>query len=99
MKKIKTALLLTFLMISLNLSFAQRRGGPLPSCSNGKGCGGKVSCTAGGPGSTSCSLTVSTSAAGFSASETVSTSCGSGYYACCSQNSFGTAATAKCIKN
>lgn len=64
---------------------------------NGGG-GVEVTCTAGGPGATSCSLTITTEVFGIVASETVSTSCGSGYYACCSQNSFGSAATAECIK-
>lgn len=55
---------------------------------------GKPSCDAGGPGSSSCSISQSYPG-GISSSKSVS--CQSGYYACCTKDTWGNM-SASCVK-
>jgi hypothetical protein len=47
------------------------------------------SCDAGGPGSTSCSLTIGAGVGGIGGEVSCSVTCGPGYYACCSISEMG----------
>lgn len=53
-------------------------------------------CDAGGPGATSCSITVTAEAASVAISHTFAVTCGAGYYACCKG---GVTGGAKCYTN
>jgi hypothetical protein len=63
----------------------------------------KASCQAGGPGSTSCSVskTFELGAGPASGSTTITyeTSCGPGYYSCCNLNILSGAGSATCIQS
>ena len=63
----------------------------------------EASCQAGGPGSTSCSVSktfeVIAGPAGGTTTITYETSCGAGYYSCCNLNIMTGAGSATCIQS